>query len=41
VLYVTVGGIIPESHRRGHDKAATLGTVLRFVMMTVLEDVFA
>jgi len=41
VLHVTVGGIIPESHRRGHDKAATLGTILRFVMMAVLEDVFA
>jgi zinc transporter ZupT len=40
MLYVTVDGMITESHRCGHDKAATLSTVLGFAMMTVLEVMF-
>lgn len=41
MLYVTVDGMIPESHRHGHDKAATLDRVPGFAMMTILEAVFA
>ena len=41
MLYVIVDEIIPESHRRGHDNAATMGTLAGFGLMLVLERLFS
>ena len=41
MLYVLVDEIIPESHRRGHDNAATMGTLAGFGLMLVLERLFS
>lgn len=41
MLYVLIDELIPESHRRGHDRVATFGTVAGFVLMTALERLFA
>ncbi len=41
MLYVVVDEIIPESHRKGHEKEASLGTVVGFGLMMVLDNVFA
>lgn len=37
MLFVVSGEIIPESHRIGHDLAATVGVVIGFVVMIVLD----
>jgi ZIP family zinc transporter len=37
MLFVVSGEIIPESHRLGHDLSATVGVVIGFVLMTVLD----
>ena len=41
MLYILIDEIIPESHRRGHDRPATYGTVAGFVLMLALERLFA
>lgn len=40
MLYVVFDEMIPESHRRGHEKAATLGGIIGFGLMMVLDTVF-
>jgi ZIP family zinc transporter len=41
MMYVLVDEIIPESHRRGHDSAATVGTLVGFGLMLALERLFS
>jgi len=41
MLYVVADEIIPESHRKGHEKEATLGTVVGFGLMMTLDNLFA
>jgi ZIP family zinc transporter len=41
MLYVVVDEIIPESHRKGHEKDASLGTVVGFGLMMVLDNLFS
>lgn len=41
MLYVVADEIIPESHRRGHEKEATFGTVVGFGLMMALDNLFA
>jgi len=38
MLYVVSHEIIPESHRKGHEAAATTGLMLGFVLMMVLDN---
>jgi ZIP family zinc transporter len=38
MLYVVADEIIPESHRKGHEKEATLGTVVGFGLMMTLDS---
>lgn len=38
MLYVVSHEIIPESHRKGHESFATLGLLLGFVLMLLLEQ---
>lgn len=40
MLYVVADEIIPESHRKGHEKEATLGTVVGFGLMMTLDNLF-
>ncbi len=37
MLFVISDEIIPESHRNGHEKAATFGVMLGFIIMMVLD----
>ncbi len=39
MLYVISKEIIPESHRGGHESAATGGVLVGFVIMTMLDVV--
>jgi len=41
MLYVVYDELIPESHRKGHEREATLGGIARFGVMMVLESIFA
>jgi len=41
MLYVVVDEVIPESHRKGHEKEASLGTVVGFGLMMLLDNLFA
>ena len=40
MLYVVFDEMIPGSHRRGHEKAATFGGIIGFGLMMVLDTVF-
>jgi ZIP family zinc transporter len=40
MLYVVADELIPESHRKGHEKEATLGTVVGFGLMMTLDNLF-
>jgi len=40
MLFVTSEEIIPETHSRGNAREATLGIILGFVVMMVLENIF-
>jgi ZIP family zinc transporter len=40
MLYVISGEIIPESHREGFGKVATIWLVVGFVLMMILENIF-
>lgn len=40
MLFVVSHEIIPGTHRRGHESAATLGVALGFVVMMVLDNAF-
>ena len=41
MLYVVADEIIPESHRKGHEREATLGTIVGFGLMMTLDSLFA
>lgn len=41
MLYVISHEIIPETHRKGHEQAATWGLMLGFVVMMFLDIIFA
>ncbi|MFW6134566.1 MAG: ZIP family metal transporter [Elusimicrobiota bacterium] len=40
MLYVISEEIIPETHSRGNDRAATMGILIGFVVMMILDNVF-
>ena len=40
MLYVVVDEIIPESHRKGHEREATIGMFAGFLLMMVLDNLF-
>ncbi len=39
MLFVVCDELIPESHRKGHERAATFGLIAGFVIMMVLDTV--
>lgn len=41
MLYVVSDEMIPESHREGHEREATAGVILGFLLMMVLENALA
>lgn len=41
MLYVVFDEMIPESHRKGHEKEATLGGIVGFALMMVLDTIFS
>jgi ZIP family zinc transporter len=40
MLFVVSDEIIPESHRTGHEKHATFGVVIGFIIMMLLDNLF-
>jgi zinc transporter, ZIP family len=40
MLFVTAEEIIPETHSRGNPREATIGLILGFVVMMILESIF-
>jgi zinc transporter, ZIP family len=40
MLFVVSHEIIPESHRKGHEHQATIGLMVGFVLMLVLDSAF-
>lgn len=40
MLYVVVHEMVPESHRLGHQQEATFGTIIGFLLMMVLDNLF-
>jgi ZIP family zinc transporter len=40
MLFVTAEEIIPETHSRGNPREATIGLIVGFVVMMILESVF-
>ena len=40
MLYVVIDENIPESHRKGHEREATLGTVAGFALLMTLDSLF-
>ncbi len=40
MLFVISHEIIPESHRQGHELSATLGLLLGFILMLLLDSQF-
>ena len=41
MLYVVFDEMIPESHRKGHEREATFGAIFGFGLMMVLDTIFA
>lgn len=41
MLFVISEEIIPETHSRGNDREATIGVIVGFIVMMVLDNVFA
>ncbi len=41
MFFVVIDEIIPESHSRGFEREATLGAVIGFALMTILDNLFA
>jgi len=39
MLFVVCDELIPESHRKGHERAATFGLIAGFIIMMVLDTV--
>jgi len=40
MLFVVCDELIPESHRKGHERDATFGLMAGFVIMMVLDTIF-
>ena len=40
MLFVVCDEMIPESHRKGHERDATFGLMAGFVIMMVLDNIF-
>ncbi|MBN1522416.1 MAG: zinc transporter [Candidatus Aureabacteria bacterium] len=40
MLFVISEEIIPETHSRGNDREATVGVIVGFIIMMVLDNVF-
>jgi len=40
MLYVVFDEMIPESHRKGHEREATFGGIVGFALMMVLDNIF-
>ena len=40
MVYVVSNEIIPESHRLGHEKQASLGLITGFLIMLILDNMF-
>jgi len=40
MIFVVSDEIIPESHRKGHERWATMGVILGFVIMMILDNIF-
>jgi len=41
MLFVVSDEMIPESHRKGFEREATFGLVVGFVIMMLLDSIFA
>jgi ZIP family zinc transporter len=41
MLYVVVDELVPESHARGHERAASAALLLGFALMLALDNAFA
>ncbi len=41
MLFVVCDELIPESHRKGHERAATFGLIAGFIIMMVLDTILA
>jgi len=41
MLYVVFDEMIPESHRKGHEREATFSGIVGFGLMIVLDTIFA
>ncbi len=41
MIFVVSDEMIPESHRKGHERWATMGVVVGFVVMMILDNIFA
>jgi ZIP family zinc transporter len=41
MLFVVSDEMIPETHRRGHERVGTMGVILGFVIMMFLDNLFA
>ena len=41
MLFVVSDEMIPESHRKGFEREATFGLIISFVIMTLLDTLFA
>ena len=39
MLFVVCDELIPESHRKGHERAATFGLIAGFIIMMVLDTI--
>ncbi len=40
MIFVVSDEMIPESHRKGHERWATMGVILGFVIMMILDNIF-
>ena len=41
MLFVTCEEVIPESHTRGNERASTIGVIVGFILMMLLERAFS
>ena len=40
MLFVICEEIIPETHSRGNDRQATIGIIIGFIVMMILDNIF-
>jgi len=41
MLFVIIEEIIPETHSRGNDRKETIGVILGFIIMMMLDNAFS